>query len=30
MFEGQRLQYIIPGYTGHIPHKIYENDIPLQ
>ena len=30
MFEGQRLQYVVPGYTGHIPHKVYENNVPLQ
>jgi hypothetical protein len=30
MFEGQRLQYVVPGYTGHIPHKVYEDNVPLQ
>ena len=30
MFEGQRLQYVVPGYTGHIPHKVYEDNISLQ
>ena len=30
MFEGQRLQYVVPGYTGHIPHKVYEDNVSLQ
>ena len=29
MFEGKRTEYIVPGYTGHIPHKVYEDNIPL-
>jgi hypothetical protein len=29
MFEGQRLNYVVPGYTGHIPHKVYQDNIPL-
>lgn len=24
MFEGTRLQYIVPGYTGHIPKSFFE------
>lgn len=30
MFEGQRLHYVVPGYTGHIPHKVYEDNVSLQ
>ncbi len=30
MFEGQRLQYVVPGYSGHIPHKVYEENVSLQ
>ncbi len=29
MFEGQRLSYIVPGYTGHIPSKQVDNWQPL-
>lgn len=24
MFEGTRLSYVVPGYTGHIPKNVYE------
>lgn len=24
MFEGTRLNYIVPGYTGHIPKSFFE------
>lgn len=30
MFEGKRTDYIVPGYTGHIAHKVYEDNVPLQ
>lgn len=29
MFEGQRLNYIVPGYTGHIPKKVYDGTVPI-
>lgn len=27
MFEGTRLQYIVPGYTGHIPKTFFEQQV---
>ncbi|CAK56526.1 unnamed protein product (macronuclear) [Paramecium tetraurelia] len=27
MFEGTRLQYIVPGYTGHIPKGFFEQQV---
>jgi hypothetical protein len=28
MFEGTRLSYIVPGYTGHIPKTVQEQGGP--
>ncbi|EAR93097.3 hypothetical protein TTHERM_00449470 (macronuclear) [Tetrahymena thermophila SB210] len=30
MFEGTRLSYVVPGYTGHIPKVIRDDPIPIQ
>lgn len=28
MFEGTRLSYVVPGYTGHIPKSVQERGGP--